>query len=128
MIRCQKKAFSGLNGAREDNKVSDNTDTRTIRVGVTPSGPIGNPPPSNPPLLRRIPFLLQPSQFILAWDRHKNAGLHFPVAWFSIITYCKFIAESKSKNILKFSEHLAKLQAKWLIVLCTLCLGTVLKE
>jgi len=26
----------------------------------------------NPPFLRRMPFLPQPSQFILAWDRHRN--------------------------------------------------------
>jgi len=37
-----------------------------------PSGHISNPPPSIPPFLCQMPFLLQPSQFILAWDRHRN--------------------------------------------------------
>jgi len=46
-------------------------DTPTIWLGATPSGLISNsdPPPSSPHFLRWMPFLLQPSQFILAWDR-----------------------------------------------------------
>jgi len=28
--------------------------------------------PTPPPLLRRMPFLPQPSEFILAWERHRN--------------------------------------------------------
>jgi len=33
------------------------------------------------PFLRRMPFLAQPSQFILAWDRHQICWLTYPVAW-----------------------------------------------
>jgi len=33
-----------------------------------------------PPFLRRMPFLTQPSQFILAWDRHQICWLAYPVA------------------------------------------------
>jgi len=43
---------------------------------------------SHPPILRRIPFLLQPSQFILAWDRHQICWLAYSVAW-------KYTAEVK---------------------------------
>jgi len=35
----------------------------------------------HPPILRRMPFLPQPSQFILAWDRHQICWLAYPVAW-----------------------------------------------
>jgi len=66
--QCPKKASSGLYGPREDNK----RQTPTIRVGATPSGLISSPPPSIPQVLRRMPFLPQPSQFILAWNRHRN--------------------------------------------------------
>jgi len=63
--RCQKKASSGLYGARE-------ADTPTIWVDATPSGPISNPPPSIPQFfLHRMSFLLQPSQFIVAWDMQR---------------------------------------------------------
>jgi len=39
----------------------------------------------NPPSLRQLPFLPQPSQFILAWDKHRNMldCIQYPVAWFS---------------------------------------------
>jgi len=43
-------------------------DTPTIRMDATPSGLISDSPLA-PPFLRRMRFLLQPSQFILAWDR-----------------------------------------------------------
>jgi len=33
------------------------------------------------PFLRHMPFLSQPSQFILAWDRHQKCWLAYPVAW-----------------------------------------------
>ena len=35
----------------------------------------------SPPFLCRMPFLTQPSQFILAWDRHQICWLAYPVAW-----------------------------------------------
>jgi len=56
-------------------------DARTIRLGATPCGLISDPPPSCP-ILRRMPFLPQPSQFILTWDRHQICWLEYPVAWF----------------------------------------------
>jgi len=31
-----------------------------------------------------MPFLTQPSQFILAWDRHQICWLAYPVAWFVV--------------------------------------------
>jgi len=34
-----------------------------------------------PPFLRQMSFLPQPSQFILAWDRHQICWLAYPVAW-----------------------------------------------
>jgi len=44
-----------------------------------PEESFSNPPPSIPPFSGRMPFLPQPSQFILAWE---YAALHTPVAWF----------------------------------------------
>ena len=38
-----------------------------------------------PPFLRRMPFLSQPSQFILVWDGHQICWLAYPVAWFSSV-------------------------------------------
>jgi len=38
----------------------------------------------HPPFLRQMPFLPQPSQFILAWDRHQICWLAYPVAWFAV--------------------------------------------
>ena len=40
-----------------------------------------SPPVPSPPFLRRMPFLTQPSQFILAWDWHQICWLAYPVAW-----------------------------------------------
>jgi len=31
-----------------------------------------------------MPFLPQPSQFVLAWDRHQTCWLAYPVAWFAV--------------------------------------------
>ena len=64
----RKTASFGLYGAREDNK----RQTPKIRVGATQSGLISNEPPSIPTFLHQMSFLPQPSQFILAWDRHRN--------------------------------------------------------
>jgi len=60
-----------------------------VRVEWRPPGLlISNPPASVPPFfLRRMPFLPQLSQFILAWDRDRNIldcispWLGYPVAW-----------------------------------------------
>ena len=48
----------------------------------SPSRLIGAPTSAIPPFLCRMPFLTQPSQFILAWDRHQICWLAYPVAWF----------------------------------------------
>jgi len=57
-------------------------DTLTIRLGATPSGLISGTPPSSP-FLHRMPFLLQPSNFILAWDRHQICWLAYSVQFYS---------------------------------------------
>jgi len=41
----------------------------------------------HPPFLRRMPFLPQPFQFILAWDTHQISWLAYPMAWFWDLTY-----------------------------------------
>ena len=69
-------------------------DTLTVRLGTTPSGLISDPPPSSPPFLRRMPFLPQPSQFILAWNRHQICWLAYPVAWFKSL--CKLLLNMSS--------------------------------
>jgi len=60
-------------------------DTPTVWLGTTPSGLISDPPPSFIPFLCRMPFLLQPSHFILALDRHQICWLAYPVAWFQVL-------------------------------------------
>ena len=78
----------GLAGARRNllldfvvqGKITE-TDTPANRLDATPSGLISDPSPSPPPFLRRMPFLPQPSHFILAWDRHQVSWLAYPVAW-----------------------------------------------
>jgi len=64
--RYQKKSSSGLYGARGDNRSrhADNpAGCHSIWTNQRPTSLI-------PTFLRRMPFLLQPSQFILAWDMH----------------------------------------------------------
>jgi len=56
-------------------------DTSTIRLGATPSRLIRDPPPSSIHFVCRMPFLPQPSHFILASDRHQICWLAYPVAW-----------------------------------------------
>jgi len=36
----------------------------------------------SPQFLCQMPFLAQPSQFMLAWDRHQICWLVYPMAWF----------------------------------------------
>ena len=77
---CQKKTSSGLYGAREDDRGrhTDNpTGCHSIRTNQIPTSNIPSP------FLCQMPFLLQPSQFILAWDRHRTCWLAYPVAWFN---------------------------------------------
>ena len=74
--RCQKTS-TGLYGAKEDNK-SRHTDNPARRHSMQTNQ---RPTSLIPPFLFRMPFLLQPSQFILAWDRHQVCWLAYPVAW-----------------------------------------------
>jgi len=53
----------------------------TVRVGTTPSELTAPPPPKSPSFLHRMPFLPQPSQFFLAWDRQRFILACIPVAW-----------------------------------------------
>ena len=73
--RCPKKSSSGLYGARGDIKGrhTDNPARRhSIRTNQRPISLI-------PLLLCRMPFLSQPSHFILAWDRHQICWLAYPM-------------------------------------------------
>jgi len=47
---------------------------------VTPSRLIGALTSTIPTILRWMPFLTEPSLFILAWDRHQICWLAYPVA------------------------------------------------
>jgi len=81
------RPFSGIPewaGARSNlplvqGKITE-ADTPTIWMRATLSGAISDPPPNISPFLCRMPFLLQPSHFILAWDRHQICWLAYPVA------------------------------------------------
>ena len=74
--RCQKKS-SGLYGAREDIR-GIHTNNPAGRRSVWTNQRLTS---FVPPFSRRMPFLLQPSQFILARDRHQICWLAYPVAW-----------------------------------------------
>jgi len=47
----------------------------------TPSHPVTHS--IYPTIFTRVPFLPQPSQFILAWDRHEVCWVVYLVAWFT---------------------------------------------
>jgi len=51
-------------------------------AGHHPIQTIDAPTSIIPPILRWMPFLLQPSQFILAWDRHQICWIAYLEAWF----------------------------------------------
>jgi len=57
----------------------------TICLGATPSGLSFPQPPSSPILLCRMPFLQQPSQFILAWDRHRIMLACIPSGTYNVV-------------------------------------------
>jgi len=95
--RCEKKSSCGLHGAREDNRgrhIGNPAGCHSIQTNQRPNFII-------PPFLRRMPFLLQPSQFILAWDRHQICWLAYPVAWFHVYnnTVQVFLSASVHYNI-----------------------------
>jgi len=60
----------------------DNTGRHTNNPdGLPPIQTNWCPPPlPSPPFLRRMPFLTQPSQFILPWDRLRICWLAYPVS------------------------------------------------
>ena len=83
MSQWQKKSSSGLYGAREDIRgrhTNNPAGCHSIRTNQWPTSLI-------PPFLHRIPFLPQPSQFILAWNRHQIWWLAYPVAWLRAIPF-----------------------------------------
>jgi len=51
-------------------------------AGRHPMRTIDAPTSIIPPILRRMPFLMQPSQFILARDRHQICWIAYLEAWF----------------------------------------------
>jgi len=67
---------SGLSGAKW--RLHSQTHQQS-RWTATPSRLIGAPSLSPPPFLCQMPFLAQPSQFILAWDRHQICWLAYSV-------------------------------------------------
>jgi len=76
---AKKNLLLDFYGARNNNRGrhTDHLDGRhSIRTNRQPTSNI-------PPFLCRMPFLLQPSYFTLAWDRHQICWLACPVAWFS---------------------------------------------
>ena len=56
-------------------------DAPTIRMDCHLIQTNGAPISAIPTILCRITFLLQPSRFILAWDRHQICWLAYLVAW-----------------------------------------------
>jgi len=55
----------------------DNRDKSTDNL----TGPLMSQPPSYPQILCRMPFLPQPSQFIVSWDRHQICTVAYLEAW-----------------------------------------------
>jgi len=49
---------------------------------------------------RLMPFLPQPSHFILAWDRHQICWLTYPVAWLYIYIYIYIYITDSSQKLL----------------------------
>ena len=64
---------------------------------------ISDPPPSSS-ILTSDTILLQPSQFILAWDRHQIFWLPYPVAWLRKIH--KKLTKPKSKVVCKNCSYM----------------------
>ena len=58
-------------------------DTSTVQMDCHPFQTNWCPISAIPSFLCQMPFLAQPSQFILAWDRHHICWLAYPVAWFN---------------------------------------------
>ena len=77
---ARRKLFLEFYGTMEDNR-GRHTDHlaghHSIRINQRPTSIV-------PPFLGQMPFLLQPCQFILAWDRHQICWQAYPVAWLCI--------------------------------------------
>jgi len=74
---CRRKSSSGFYGARKDCRgrhTEHPAGRHCIRTNQQPTSNI-------PPFLCQMPFVLQPSQFNLVWDRHQICYLAYPVAW-----------------------------------------------
>ena len=67
---------SGLYGAREYNRCR-HTDHLAGRHSIRTN----QRPTIIPPFLCQTPFLVQPSHFILAWERHQICGFVYPMVW-----------------------------------------------
>jgi len=85
-----RKLSSGLYGAREDIRgrhTNHPAGCHSVRTNQRPTSIIS-------PFLCRMPFLPQPSHFILAWERHQICWLAYPVAWFcfSIFLFSFFVS------------------------------------
>jgi len=68
----------------------------TIRLDATQSR-LSVPPSPSSPILCQVPFLPQPSQFILAWDRHQ------------IMLACICNKFEKNTNIINWNDKREKL-------------------
>jgi len=84
--QCQKKS-SGLDGEREDIR-GRHTDNLAGRYSIQTN----QRPTSIIPFLHQMPFLPQPSKFILAWNRQQICWLAYPVAWLYPVAW--FYAEA----------------------------------
>jgi len=66
------------------------------------------PPLPSPPFLCWMPFLAQPSQFILAWDKHQICCLAYPMVnklmSFSVSFYCSKFTYWTSNEVYSVSE------------------------
>ena len=71
-----RPSSSGFYGAREDNKSRCADNLAGCHSIWTIQWPV-----IIPPFLHWMPFLSQPSQFILASDRHQICWLAYPVVW-----------------------------------------------
>ena len=97
-------------------------DTPTIWLGATPSGLICVPPELPIlPFLRRMPFLLQPSQFILAWDRHQEKiNVYTPAKCAQnlfLLHYCMLPSHMKTESLGSYTFYANSLPLVVVVVL-----------
>ena len=77
----------------------------TIWMDAIPSGLSVPPSLSSPPFLCLMPFLPQPSQFILAWDRHQVCRLAYPVDCFLLNVIAVTFSKKPIHNCLQNYTH-----------------------